>query len=56
LHLSIKDNGKGLPDSAAPRMGSGLLGMTERLEMIGGRLSLIGTAGHGLQVDASLPL
>lgn len=56
LHLSIKDNGKGLPDPAAPQMGSGLLGMTERLEMIGGRLSLTGTAGHGLQVDASLPL
>lgn len=56
LHLSIRDNGKGLPDAAAPQMGSGLLGMTERLEMIGGRLTLSGAAGHGLQVDANLPL
>lgn len=56
LHLNIRDNGKGLPDSVPPRMGSGLLGMTERLEMIGGRLSITGAAGQGLQVDASLPL
>lgn len=56
LQLRIRDNGKGLPDATAPRTGSGLLGMTERLEMIGGQLSLVGAAGHGVQVDARLPL
>lgn len=55
LQLVIEDDGQGLPASTPAHRG-GLLGMTERLAMVGGRLEVNGKPGNGLQLRASLPL
>lgn len=55
LRLAIEDDGQGLPASAAAHRG-GLLGMVERLDMVGGRLEVAGGPGQGLQLRVSLPL
>jgi two-component system sensor histidine kinase UhpB len=54
VHLSVSDDGKGLPDDRLARRG-GLLGMTERLAMLGGRLEIQG-GPNGLHLQAILPL
>lgn len=55
LHLSIVDDGNGLP-AAGPERRGGLLGMAERLAMVGSRLELDRAAGGGLRLTARLPL
>lgn len=54
LRLQVEDDGKGLP-LERPRRG-GLLGMAERLEMIGGSLLLEAGRNNGLRLQISLPL
>ena len=57
LELVVRDNGKGLLTAAGSRRGFGLLGMKERLESLGGSLSVEGTcAGRGVEVRAILPM
>jgi signal transduction histidine kinase len=53
LHLLIQDDGVGF-DSHAPRKGFGLLGMTERVSMLGGEMSVDGR--HGVRISVILPL
>lgn len=57
--LSVSDNGCGFhPDllvSHQPR-GLGLLGMRERVAMIGGKLEILSQRGQGTHVRASVPL
>lgn len=55
LTLHIADDGRGLPAAGAPR-GCGLLGMEERLHMVGGSLGVEPGPGPGLHLRASLPL
>lgn len=57
--LEIKDNGAGLlTDRVAADKGKhyGLLGMSERVRRLGGRLDVSGPAGEGTTVRASIPL
>jgi signal transduction histidine kinase len=57
LHLVIEDDGVGSPDDvlAEPRA-HGLVGMRERLRMLGGTLVLRrGANGRGTVVDATVP-
>lgn len=57
LVLRIEDDGIGLPSDGAPR-GCGLLGIAERVHMVGGRVD-IGPApapSSGLHLQVSLPL
>lgn len=57
--LRISDDGAGLPvEPGRPSepAGVGLYGMRERAELIGGRLSLRSSPGHGLEVEAEAPL
>lgn len=51
---AIDDDGSGLPQAAPARRG-GLLGMNERLDMAGGRLTLAPRPGGGLRLIAELP-
>ncbi|MDR2014048.1 MAG: histidine kinase [Azoarcus sp.] len=53
LHLLIQDDGVGF-DLHVPRRGFGLLGMSERVSMLGGEMSVDGS--HGVRISVILPL
>jgi signal transduction histidine kinase len=53
LLLSIRDDGVG---GADPRRGSGLAGLTDRVEALGGSVRLHSAAGSGTHVTVDLPL
>jgi len=53
LLLSIRDDGIG---GADPAHGSGLVGLTDRVEALGGSIEVRSSAGHGTQITAELPL
>ena len=52
--IEIEDNGVGIPDQ--PSLGLGLLGMKERVQALGGTISIGRRDGGGARVAASLPL
>ena len=51
LLLCVEDNGRGGADVA----GSGLRGLTDRVDAVGGRLIVRSIAGHGTTVEVVLP-
>jgi len=53
LHVSVRDDGVG---GADPARGSGLVGLTDRVEALGGRLTLHSPPGGGTTLDIDLPL
>jgi signal transduction histidine kinase len=53
--LEVRDDGTG-PAAASETGGRGLLGMRERAELLGGRLTAGPAAGGGFLVDAEIPL
>jgi signal transduction histidine kinase len=53
LHLSIRDDGVG---GATPKQGSGLIGLTDRVEALGGTISLASPPGHGTRLEVDLPI
>ncbi|MGE5493326.1 MAG: histidine kinase [Actinomycetota bacterium] len=55
LHLTVSDNGRGLPQPAIPTGRYGLAGMRERVAALAGCLSLEHPATGGLRVHATLP-
>lgn len=55
VHLSVRDDGAGF-DPDAETDGFGLLGMRERVELLGGRLLLDSTPGNGTTITASIPV
>ena len=54
LLIEVEDNGVGIPDQ--PSLGLGLLGMKERVQALGGTISISKRVGGGTSVAASLPL
>jgi PAS domain S-box-containing protein len=52
LDLSIRDDGVG---GADPARGSGLIGLSDRVEALGGTLALVSPAGGGTSLRVSLP-
>jgi PAS domain S-box-containing protein len=55
--LIVRDDGKGLTEGEVSAPGSlGLLGMRERAEMLGGKLTVEGDPGRGTVVCATIPL
>jgi signal transduction histidine kinase len=55
--LVIHDNGKGFDLSAAERRGSlGLLGMKERVHLLGGEFKIASAPGKGTTVIVHIPL
>jgi two-component system, NarL family, sensor histidine kinase UhpB len=55
IHLEVRDNGKGF--HPAPRKRSyGLLGIRERVNMLGGEMQITSEPGNGTCVRASIPL
>jgi PAS domain S-box-containing protein len=59
IHMEVKDNGKSFQVQAALPTGKkkrlGLLGMRERVEMVGGRLSVESSPGNGTTIRAEIP-
>ena len=55
LHLAVRDNGRGA-DLATARRGLGLLGMRERMEGLGGSLTIASRPGDGFLVEATVPV
>jgi len=53
LEIKAEDDGRGADDL---RWGTGLTGMRERLEEIGGSLTVMARVGRGFSLQASLPL
>lgn len=57
--MNIKDNGKGFHHQSVARGNRnrrlGLLGMRERVEMVGGNFNVISTPGKGTTVEARIP-
>jgi signal transduction histidine kinase len=54
--MEIIDNGKGFPPRALKNNRLGLLGMRERLEMVGGTFTLISAPCKGTTICAQVPL
>jgi signal transduction histidine kinase len=52
--ILVRDNGSGF-DPSASTDGFGLIGMHERVELLGGKLELDSTPGRGTTVTATLP-
>jgi signal transduction histidine kinase len=55
VHLSVRDDGAGF-DPEAETDGFGLLGMRERVALLGGKLLLDSTPGNGTTITASIPV
>jgi signal transduction histidine kinase len=57
LVLTISDNGRGIkPADMSDRLSLGLLGMRERVHMIGGEIDIAGIEGKGTVVTARVPI
>lgn len=56
LHLEIRDRGCGFDVESARKGGFGLLGMTERVRLLGGECSIISVRDSGTRVIARLPM
>jgi signal transduction histidine kinase len=53
LRLNICDDGIG---GADPTRGSGLVGLADRIEVLGGRLKLTSPMGHGTVLSITVPV
>jgi signal transduction histidine kinase len=53
LHLSIRDDGVG---GADPTLGSGLIGLSDRIEALGGTIEVESPPGKGTNLDAEIPI
>jgi signal transduction histidine kinase len=53
LRLSISDDGVG---GADPEAGSGLVGLKDRVEAVGGELRISSALGHGTALHATIPI
>ena len=57
LVLQVRDDGQGITEQELAKPKSfGLLGMRERVYLLGGEISIVGTAGQGTTVTAHFPL
>jgi signal transduction histidine kinase len=57
LLLEVKDNGRGISEAEITNTKSiGLLGMRERAALLGGKVIVTGSAGHGTTVLVKIPL
>jgi signal transduction histidine kinase len=53
LQLAVSDNG---PGGADPERGSGLIGLIDRVEAIGGRIHITSPPGAGTALQVTIPL
>jgi signal transduction histidine kinase len=53
LHISVRDDGVG---GADPARGSGLVGLRDRVEALGGTIAFQSAKGTGTTINVLLPL
>ena len=53
LEVSVSDNGRGGADTAG---GSGLIGLTDRVDALGGTIRVVSPAGQGTTLHVTLPI
>jgi signal transduction histidine kinase len=53
LRLAIRDDGAG---GADPRRGSGLTGLQDRIEALGGRMQIESPSGSGTRIEVEIPI
>jgi signal transduction histidine kinase len=53
IELEIHDDGVG---GADPGRGSGMIGLTDRVEALGGKIGITSPPGHGTSILATLPV
>ena len=51
--LSVRDDGSG---GADPARGTGLIGLTDRIQALGGTITLHSPTGQGTTLDVDLPV
>ena len=56
VSLSVEDDGRGFDPSRRTGEGQGLVGMRERLEMLGGSLDVRSSPKKGTKIEAAVPL
>ena len=56
VRLVVADDGRGFEVSQVPGDRHGLVGMRERMELLGGALEVTSGPGEGTRVEASAPL
>jgi two-component system NarL family sensor kinase len=56
ISLCVRDNGRGFNPELQRGKGFGLLGMRERIQILGGRLTIASQPGQGTEVIAVVPL
>lgn len=55
IRLAVSDDGRGF-DATVPKKTFGLLGMHERITLLGGRLEIDSVPGQGTRISGTLPL
>jgi PAS domain S-box-containing protein len=55
VRLSVTDDGSGFDPGAVPRGHLGLIGMRQRVDLVGGELRVESRAGDGTLIEASVP-
>jgi signal transduction histidine kinase len=56
LSLHVEDDGSGFEDVGELGAGFGLIGIRERVELLGGTLSIASTAQSGTRIDVTVPV
>ena len=56
LQLSVRDNGRGFHTETAPAGRYGLIGISERVHLLGGKLDLQSSPNQGTDLSVSIPL
>jgi two-component system, NarL family, sensor kinase len=56
VQLVVEDNGRGFDGSGVPAGRHGLVGMNERVRMLGGSLEVRSSPGAGTRIEATVPL
>jgi PAS domain S-box-containing protein len=55
VHLSVTDDGAGFDPTAVPRGHLGLIGMRQRVDLVGGELQVESRPKKGTRIEASVP-
>jgi two-component system NarL family sensor kinase len=56
LQLVVEDDGQGFDPSQTPHGSFGLIGLNERVKLLGGRLKIESSPGQGVRINVEVPL